>query len=60
MECELDGRSVGFLSSSYEKHIPLRNKALVSLCDATHCKSASALQTRFEAAAVNCDGLSSV
>lgn len=38
---------------------PLRNKPLVSLCDATHCSKASALQTRFDAAAVNCDGFKS-
>jgi len=42
------------------QHIPLRKSARVSLCEATHCRSASALQTRFEAAAVSCDGLRSV
>ena len=40
--------------------IPLRKRVLVSLCEATHWSKASALQTRFEAAAVSCDGLSSV
>lgn len=40
--------------------IPLRKRALVSLCDATHWRRASALQTRLDAAAVNCDGLSNV
>lgn len=41
-------------------NIPLRNRARVSLCEATHCRSASALHTRLEAAAVSCEGLSSV
>lgn len=36
--------------------LPCKKSALVSLCDATHCRSANALQTRFEAAAVSCDG----
>lgn len=36
--------------------VPLRNKVRVSLWEATHCKRASALQTRFDAAAVNCEG----
>lgn len=36
---------------------PLRNKVRVSLWDATHCRSARALQTRLEAAAVSWDGL---
>lgn len=39
--------------------VPLRKRPLVSLCDATHWSKASALQTRFDAAAVSCDGLSS-
>lgn len=43
-----------------EAFIPLRKRALVSLCDATHWSRASALQTRLDAAAVNCDGLSNV
>lgn len=30
---------------------PLRKRERVSACDATHCSSASALQTRFEACA---------
>lgn len=37
--------------------IPLRNRVLVSLWDATHWRRARALQTRFEAAAVSCEGL---
>lgn len=37
-------------------HIPFKKRVRVSLWEATHCKSASALQTRFEAAAVSCDG----
>lgn len=40
--------------------IPFRNKVRVSLCDATHCRSARALQTLLEAAAVSCEGLSRV
>ena len=40
-------------------NIPLKKRLRVSLCDATHCKSAKALQTRFEAAAVSWEGLSS-
>lgn len=40
--------------------VPLRNKVRVSLWDATHCRSARALQTLLEAAAVSCEGLSSV
>ncbi len=40
-------------------HIPLRKSPRVSLCDATHCSKARALQTRFDAAAVNCEGFSS-
>ncbi len=40
--------------------IPFRNKVLVSLWEATHCSSANALHTRFDAAAVSCDGLRSV
>ena len=36
--------------------LPFRNRPLVSLCEATHCKSARALHTRFDAAAVSCDG----
>lgn len=39
--------------------VPLKNRPRVSACEATHWSSASALQTRFDAAAVNCDGLSS-
>lgn len=42
-----------------EFRIPLRKSPRVSLCDATHCSKARALQTRFDAAAVNCDGFSS-
>lgn len=34
-------------------HVPARKRPRVSLCDATHCKSAKALHTRFEAAAVS-------
>lgn len=33
--------------------VPFRNNVRVSLCDATHCNRARALQTRFDAAAVN-------
>ena len=36
---------------------PARKSPRVSLWDATHCRRASALQTRFEAAAVSWDGL---
>lgn len=39
--------------------VPPRKRPRVSLCEATHCRSARALQTRFEAAAVSCEGLSS-
>ena len=39
------------------KDSPLRNNDRVSTFEATHCSKASALQTRFEAAAVSCDGL---
>lgn len=39
--------------------VPPRNRALVSLCEATHCSRASALHTLLLAAAVNCEGLSS-
>jgi hypothetical protein len=39
--------------------IPLKNKPRVSVWEATHWRSARALQTRFDAAAVNCEGLSS-
>lgn len=35
---------------------PARNSDLVSGCDATHCKSASALQTRLDAVAVKVGG----
>jgi hypothetical protein len=38
--------------------LPLRKRPLVSVWDATHCNNARALQTRFDAAAVNCEGLS--
>mmetsp|Transcript_39122 Transcript_39122/g.96293 ORF Transcript_39122/g.96293 Transcript_39122/m.96293 type:complete len:218 (-) Transcript_39122:111-764(-) len=37
----------------------LRNTVRVSGCEATHCSSASALHTRFEACAVSCGGESS-
>lgn len=40
--------------------VPLRKRARVSLCEATHWRRASALQTRLDAAAVNCDGFSNV
>lgn len=39
--------------------IPPKKRPRVSVWDATHWRSASALHTRFEAAAVNCDGLRS-
>jgi hypothetical protein len=42
------------------KQLPLRKSARVSLCDATHCRRARALQTRLDAAAVSCDGFSKV
>ena len=35
---------------------PLRNSCLVSVWEATHCKSARALQTRFETWAVRLGG----
>ena len=35
---------------------PCKNKLLVSKCDATHCSSAKALQTLFEACAVKDGG----
>lgn len=38
--------------------VPLRNSPRVSLCEATHWSNARALHTRFDAAAVSCDGLS--
>ena len=55
----------GTVSSRRAKHseaadVPWRKSVLVSLCDATHCRSANALQTRLEAAAVSCEGFSSV
>jgi hypothetical protein len=49
-----DGQILGI-----DLYIPPRNSARVSWWEATHCSSASALQTRFEAAAVSCDGLRS-
>ena len=52
------GRQIS--SSPQLAYIPFKNRARVSLCDATHCSRASALHTLFEAAAVSCDGLSSV
>lgn len=42
------------------RHVPFRNRVRVSLWEATHCSSASALQTLLEAAAVSCEGLSRV
>jgi hypothetical protein len=33
--------------------VPLRNRVLVSPCDATHCRRANALHTLFDAAAVS-------
>lgn len=54
----LEYKSVIDRSFSRCMYMPLRNKPRVSLWDATHCNNASALQTRFEAAAVSCDGLS--
>lgn len=39
--------------------LPPKKRPRVSVWDATHWRSASALHTRFEAAAVNCDGLRS-
>ena len=35
------------------ENIPCKNKLLVSRWDATHCSSAKALQTRFDACAVS-------
>jgi hypothetical protein len=35
------------------EEIPFKNRVRVSLWEATHCNKASALQTRFDAAAVN-------
>ena len=37
-------------------HIPFKIRVRVSLLDATHWSSASALQTRFDAAAVSWEG----
>jgi hypothetical protein len=45
--------------SGNDAHSPERKSPRVSLCEATHCSRARALQTRFEAAAVSCDGLRS-
>lgn len=39
------------------RNSPFKNRVRVSLWDATHWSNARALQTRFEAAAVSCDGL---
>lgn len=39
--------------------LPPRKRPRVSLWEATHCNSARALQTRFDAAAVSCDGFKS-
>lgn len=50
---------VSVFLSNQGAHLPFKNSPLVSLCEATHCKSASALQTLLEAAAVSCDGFSS-
>lgn len=41
-------------------HIPFKKSVLVSLCEATHCSRAKALQTLLEAAAVSWEGLRSV
>ena len=46
-----------FLSKDHS--LPPKNSARVSLCEATHCSNASALHTRFDAAAVSCEGFSS-
>jgi hypothetical protein len=40
-------------------HSPFKNSCRVSECDATHCKRANALQTRFETWAVRLGGESS-
>jgi hypothetical protein len=48
------------LPGSFDCSLPLRNRVRVSLWDATHWRRASALHTRFDAAAVSCDGLRSV
>ena len=50
------GLAPGHQEAAVLRNAPLRNNPRVSWCDATHCKSASALHTRFDACAVKVGG----